>query len=140
VDEALDRVDSLFMDLDLIGKRSAPADKLAVGIADLRTYIRNNRGSIPNYGERYRQGETISTAYVESTINQVVSRRFVKKQQMQWTLKGAHLLLQTRTKVINNELEDVFRRWFPDSALRLKRPVQNRRPLDPRVPGTPHDA
>jgi len=23
------------------------------------------------------------------------------------------LLLQTRTKVLNNELEDVFRRWFP---------------------------
>ena len=68
---------------------------------------------MPNYGERYRQGETISTAFVESTINQVVSRRFVKKQQMSWTLKGAHLLLQTRTKVLNNELEDVFRRWYP---------------------------
>jgi len=48
-------------------------------------------GSIPNYGERYRQGETLSTPY----------------------LKGAHLLLRTRTKVLNNELEDVFRRWFP---------------------------
>jgi hypothetical protein len=45
------------------------------------------------------RGETISTAFVESTINQVVSRRFVKKQQMHWTLKGAHLLLQARTKV-----------------------------------------
>jgi len=52
-------------------------------------------------------------SYVESTIHQVVSRRLVKKQQMQWTLKGAHLLLQTRTKVLNNEWEDVFRRWFP---------------------------
>jgi len=41
-------------------------------------------------------------------INQVVSRRFVKHPQMQWSLKGAHLLLQTRTKVLNNELEDVF--------------------------------
>ena len=61
------------------------------------------------FGERYRQGETISTAFVESTINQVVSRRFVKKQQMSWTLRGAHLLLQTRTKVLNNELEKVFR-------------------------------
>lgn len=100
------------MDLALIGRQSAPAEKLAAGISDLRTYIGNNRGSIPNYGERYRQGEMISTAFVESTINQVVSRRFVKKQQMQWTLKGAHLLLQTRTKVLNNELEDVFRRWF----------------------------
>jgi hypothetical protein len=42
--------------------------------------------------ERYRQGGTISTAYVEP-INQVVSRRFVKEQHMQWTLKAAHLLL-----------------------------------------------
>jgi hypothetical protein len=55
----------------------------------------------------------MSTAFVESTINQVVSRRFVKKQQMQWTLKGAHLLLQTRTKVLNDELDDVFSRWYP---------------------------
>ena len=67
----------------------------------------------PPPGERRRQGETISTAFVESTINQVVSRRFVKKQQMQWTLRGAHLRLQTRTKVLNNELEEVFRRWYP---------------------------
>jgi hypothetical protein len=27
--------------------------------------------------------------------------------------KGAHLLLQMRTKVLNNELDDVFRRWYP---------------------------
>ena len=55
----------------------------------------------------------ISTAFVESTINQVVSRRFVKKQQMQWTLRGAHLLLQTRTRVLNEDLDEVFRRWYP---------------------------
>jgi hypothetical protein len=82
VEEALERIDSLFLDLDLISRCSEPAAKLARGIAEFRTYIRNNRGSIPNFGERYRQGETISTAFVESTINQVVSRRFVKKQQM----------------------------------------------------------
>ena len=73
----------------------------------------HKRESVPNFGERYRQGETISTAFVESTIHQVVSRRFVNKQQMQWTLRGAHLLLQTRTKVLNDELDDVFRRWYP---------------------------
>jgi hypothetical protein len=32
---------------------------------------------------------------------------------MQWTLCGAHLLLQTRTKVLNNELEETFRQWNP---------------------------
>ena len=51
--------------------------------------------------------------FVESTINQVVSKRFVKKQQMQWTSRGAHLLLQTRTKVLNDDLENVFRDWYP---------------------------
>ena len=66
-----------------------------------------------NYGERHRCGERISSGFVESTINQLVAKRFVKKQQMQWTLRGAHLLLQTRTKVLNDELDDVFRRWYP---------------------------
>jgi hypothetical protein len=40
---------------------------------------------------------------VESTVNQVVSRRMVKKQQMQWTKRGAHPLLQIRTRVLNDE-------------------------------------
>ena len=113
VEEALERIDSLFLDLDLISRRCEPAAKLTKGLGEFRTYIQNNQGSIPNFGERYRQGEVISTAYVESAINQIVSRRFVKKQQMGWTLKGAHLLLQTRTRVLNNELEEVFRRWYP---------------------------
>jgi hypothetical protein len=113
VEEALERLANLLMDLELIRNHSAPAERVAAGLAEFETYIRNNQESIPNYGERYRQGETISTAFVESTINQVVSRRFVKKQQMHWTLRGAHLLLQTRTKVLNNELEEVFRRWYP---------------------------
>ena len=46
-------------------------------------------------------------------IRLLVSKRFVKKQQMQWTPRGAHLLLQTRSKVLNNDLEDVFRGWYP---------------------------
>ena len=120
VEEALERLTKLLMDLDLIRDLSAPAEKLAAGVAEFETYIRNNKESIPNYGERYRQGETISTAFVESTINQVVSRRFVKKQQMHWTLRGAHLLLQTRTKVLNNELEEVFRRWYPRFRVQAK--------------------
>jgi hypothetical protein len=41
--------------------------------------------------------------------NQVISKRMVKKQQMRWTQRGAHLLLQIRTKALNNELEEVFR-------------------------------
>jgi hypothetical protein len=91
---------------------SSAAIRAPASLAEFETYIGNHQEYIPNYGELYRQGETISTAFVESTINQVVSRRFVKEQQMQWTLRGAHLLLQTRTKVLNDELDDVFRRWY----------------------------
>ena len=45
--------------------------------------------------------------------NQVISKRFVKKQSMQWTQRGAHLLLQTRTWVLNDDLEGTFREWYP---------------------------
>src|ERR1700680_4312312 len=68
---------------------------------------------IPNYGERYRSGEAISSAFVESTVNQVVSKRMVKKQQMRWAPKSAHLLLQVRAKVLNDQLPQVFQRWYP---------------------------
>jgi hypothetical protein len=37
----------------------------------------------------------------------------VKKQQMQWTKRGAHLLLQIRTRVLNDEWEATFRTWYP---------------------------
>jgi hypothetical protein len=68
------------MELSLIQVHSASAKKVADGIEEFETHIRNNCEFIPNLGERRRQGETISTAFVESTINQVVSRRFVKKK------------------------------------------------------------
>jgi hypothetical protein len=80
----------------------------------LRTYIEANPALIPNYGDRYRHDETISTAFVESTVNYVVSKRFVKKQQMRWTQRGAHLLLQTRVQVLNDDLRKTFCRWFPN--------------------------
>jgi hypothetical protein len=106
---ALERFTSLIIDLDLLPARSATTDKLGHSLGEFETYIRNNVDFIPNFGERYRQGDTSSTAFVESAINQIVSKRFVKKQQMQWTPRGAHLLLQTRTKMLNNDLESAFR-------------------------------
>jgi hypothetical protein len=50
---------------------------------------------------------------VKSTVNYVVSKRFVKKQQMRWTQRGAHLLLQTQVQVLNDELRGTFGSWFP---------------------------
>jgi len=92
---------------------SDAAARMGKYVRELITYISHNTASIVNYGERYRNGERISTAFTESTINQVVSKRMVKKQQMQWTPAGAHLLLQVRTQVLNEEWEATFRSWYP---------------------------
>jgi hypothetical protein len=88
--------------------------KLARALEEFGTYIDNNASGIVNYGERHRCGERISTGFVESTINQLVAKRFVKKQQMRWTPRGAHLLLQIRVQALNDDLRASFERWYPD--------------------------
>ena len=90
---------------------------LVKALSALRTYIVNNRHLIPNDGERYCNGEPITTGFVESTVNKVVSKRFCKKQQMQWSKEGALLLLQTRVRTLNGELSAIFKRWYPDMDL-----------------------
>ena len=32
---------------------------------------------------------------------------------MQWSKKGAHLLLQTRTRTLDGTLRDLFTTWYP---------------------------
>ena len=76
-------------------------------------YIRGNVARIPNYGERHRRGETIPSAFVESTVDQVISKRMVNKQQMRRSLAGAQLFLQVRTQVLNSDRSADFRRWYP---------------------------
>src|SRR5213080_1555406 len=47
----------------------------------LTTYVENNRHIIPNYGERWRYGETITISFVESTVSEVVTKRTVKSSK-----------------------------------------------------------
>src|SRR5258707_4576252 len=113
--KALQNLEILQMDVEALqGEEDMPEPtKLLKALEEFYSYIQNNRDFIPNYGERYRHGEIISTAFVESTVNHVVSKRFVKKQQMRWTQRGAHLLLQVRIQVINQDWQDTFQRWYP---------------------------
>jgi hypothetical protein len=46
-----------------------------------------------------------SSSIAESAVNEVVSLRCAKKQQMRWTNKGAHLLVQVRVAVLNGDLK-----------------------------------
>ena len=62
-------------------------------LEEFMDYIAANLTAIPNYADRHRHNEPIATGFTESAVNQV-SKRMVKKQQMRWTQRGAHLLLQ----------------------------------------------
>jgi hypothetical protein len=64
----------------------------------------DNPGTLVNYGARYRKGLPISSSIAESAVNQVVSHRMAKKQQMRWTDEGAHRLAQVRVADLNGEL------------------------------------
>jgi hypothetical protein len=105
------------MDLEVYELEDEVAAKLYTRVQEFTAYIRNNREFIPNYGDSHRYGEMISTAFVESTVNELISKRMVKKQQMQWTKEAAHLLLQTRAKTLDGDLRDKFVEWYPGMAI-----------------------
>jgi len=86
---ALHTLDDLTWD---IGAESARSEALQEKLEEFMNYITTNVAAIPNYADRHRHGEPIATGFVESAVNQVVSKRFVKKQQMRWTPNGAHSL------------------------------------------------
>ena len=90
--------------------------KLERHLEDLARYISVNRGYLPNYGERRRCGDAISTSFVESTVNALIAKRMVKSQQMRWTPRGAHLLLQIRSRVLNGDLDHALHRRTPPTA------------------------
>ena len=114
--EALACLDSLANDLDDLEDLPTTYPGIKAfqrSVDELRTYVRRNAHTIPNYAERHRYGERVSTAFAESTVNAVVAKRFVKRQQMRWSKRGAHLMLQTRTRVLDETLRAKFQSWYP---------------------------
>jgi hypothetical protein len=120
VDKALGKIDDLESAIESFEGTYARYAGLVQALSALRTYIVHNLHWIPNDGERYRNGEPIATGFVESTVNEVVSKRFCKKQQMQWSKEGAHVLLQTRVRTLNGELAGIFKRWYPDLDMKAE--------------------
>jgi hypothetical protein len=95
-------------------------DHLRTHLSELTAYLDANADSLPNYGARHRQGAAISTAFVESAVNEIVSRRMVKRQQMRWNRETVQPFLTVRVHVLNDTLEDAFRHWH-----RAFRPAAN---------------
>jgi hypothetical protein len=111
---ALQRLESLGWELATDG--SPEELRLLAKMEECIGYLENNQSYIVNYGDRYRHGEPITSSFVESAVNQVDSKRFVKRQQMAWRPALAHALLQVRTAVLNEQLRSYFERWYPTLA------------------------
>jgi hypothetical protein len=58
-------------------------------------------------------GRRVSSASAESVMNHLMNRRLTKREQMRWSMKGAHYLLQTRVELLDGRLEACFAKRFP---------------------------
>ena len=76
-------------------------------------YLEANTHTLVNYGARRRRAGAISTAFVESAVNEIVSRRMIKKQQMRWNRWTVQPFLDVRAAVLNGTLEGMFRQCYP---------------------------
>ena len=63
--------------------RYAKFSALARAVHGLQRYLWRNGDLIPNYARRHRERQAISTAFVESLVNSLLTKRFSKKQSMQ---------------------------------------------------------
>jgi hypothetical protein len=82
-------------------------------VSELLGYLERNQGALMHYAARRRRGEPISTAFVESAVNEIVAKRMNKKQQMRWNRITVQSFLDVRTAVLNGTLESAFRQHYP---------------------------
>jgi len=111
--EALQTLEDLELDVEGEEAVGPTVQKLARMVREFHGYLEANHASRRTFGEHWRHGETISTAFVASTVNAVVRKRCVKQQQRQWTERGAHLLLQMRVRVLDDDLAALFQESYP---------------------------
>jgi hypothetical protein len=84
-------------------------------LTELWSYLTANQTSLINRGREYHKGHRISTARVESTVDQLVDWRMEKKQHMRWTRRGAQMLLHARCALLNGELGK-YTLWSPSES------------------------
>ncbi len=101
--KALSRITSWAKDASVLNNPAteAGARRLVARCKELQSYIDNNKGALIDYGERHRAGKPISTSRAEGTVSQRVSARMNKRQQMRWSPRGAHRVLQVRAAVLD---------------------------------------
>ena len=90
----------------------AGMDKLRQHASALLAYLERNEAALVHYDARRRRGEPIATSFVESAVDEIISWRMAKAQQMRWNKATVQPFLAVRTAVLNDTLEDAFRRRY----------------------------
>src|SRR4051812_9452913 len=91
----------------------AGLDRVQRCVGDLLGYLERNQAALVHYAARRRRGEPVSTAFVETAVNEIVAKRLNKRQQMRWSRARVQPFLDVRTAVLNDTLEDAFRQRYP---------------------------
>ena len=89
------------------------APRIRAAWDDLERYLESNEHGLVNYGRNRRMGCPISTAPVEAVVGRLVKKRMAKSQQMAWSQRGAHDVLQVRAQALDGRLRSTFERWHP---------------------------
>ena len=87
-----------------MGVLEPAVDRRTSQLDELRPYLYVHHEAVRGYADTFLSGERVSTDHVESTVNQLISRRFCKKQETSWTRAGAQGLLYVKTAVLNRAL------------------------------------
>ena len=92
----------------------AGIDRLQRHISELLGYLERNEDMLVHYAARRRRGEPISTAFIESAVNEIAAKRMNKKQQMRWNRTTVQPFLDVRIGV----LEWRTRKCLPPTQVR----------------------
>jgi hypothetical protein len=86
----------------------------ACNTAGCWAYLERNQGALVHYAARLRDGEPISIASVEGSVNEIIAKLMNKKQKMRWNSAALKPFLDVRAAVLNDTLEGAFCRRYPD--------------------------
>ena len=85
------------------------AAKLTKALIALETYVSGLADLIIDYASARLDDEPFFTSPTEGAVQWLLHRRMGAQQQMRWSPRGAHLMLQVRTAIVNGTFDEDHR-------------------------------
>src|SRR6516162_7120008 len=85
------------------------AAKLTKALITLETYVSGLADLIIDYASAQLDDEPFFTSPTEGAVQWLLHRRMGAQQQMRWSPRGAHFMLQVRTAIVNGTFDDDHR-------------------------------